>query len=329
MDIFLGVDGGGTKTEALACDRDGMILGRGAAGPSNPIFTKKDRAFANIFKAAGLALRDIEKSGSFTCRAAICVPGAKKFKGELEMRSKSFCEQAHIDSDERSSFLGALAEPYGIVVSSGTGSFAMGVNRAGDSCELGGWGPVLGDEGSGYHIGVLCLRAVIGEYEGFGPGTLLTPKIKEFLMLDDINELKRTAYSKDFDRSRMGSLSRLVHACALEGDAVSLAIIARAAHALADLALRTASRLKMDDGVYNAVLTGGVSRCGELMEKPFSEAVSEKNPRIRVKRPEFTPAVGSLLAAMLESGLDAFDCGILSNLRASGGRFYKEWTEGS
>lgn len=316
MRYFLGIDGGGTKTEALLCTECGLITGRGKTDSSNPLFIEKSAAFENIRKSIDLALKEYNSEMSLIS-AAVCIPGIKRYKEELKAQLLNKFSNAYIDADEMNAFLGAVAKPYGVVIVSGTGSFAMGVNRKGESNELGGWGPILGDEGSGYHIGLLCLKSIIREYEGAGPETVLTPKVMEFLQINNINELKRKVYSKEFDRSCMGSLGKIVKKAADESDAVSLEIIDSAAGELANLANRVIANLTMDDGTYDVVLTGGVRNFGKLIMKPFTEHIKRKNKNIIVKEPEFEPVIGSILIAMKDSGIDIMNEEILRNLHDS------------
>lgn len=316
MRYFLGIDGGGTKTEALLCTGKGIITGRGKTDSSNPLFKEKSAAFENINNSINLALK--EYSGEMCLiSAAVCIPGIKRYKEELKAQLLNKFSNTYIDADEMNAFLGAVAKPYGVVVVSGTGSFAMGINKKGERNELGGWGPILGDEGSGYHIGLLCLKSIIREYEGAGPETVLTFKVKKFLHINTVNELKRKVYSEEFDRSCMGSLGKIVKEAAGEGDAVSLEIVDKAACELSDLANRVIANLTMDDGSYDVVLTGGVRNFGELIIKPFTEHIKRKNKNIIVKEPEFEPVIGSLLIAMKESGIDIMNEEILRNLHDS------------
>ena len=315
MKIFVGVDGGGTKTETLACDENGAVLGYGIRDASNPLFVGKDKAIRAILDSIREAAGNIEGNGGFY--AAVCVPGIQVCKDELDQKLLSFCDRTTLDADELNAFLGALAKPYGVVVVSGTGSFAMGIDRKGNRKELGGWGPVLGDEGSGYFIGLSALRAVIREYEGDGPQTALTPKVKEYMGIGDIGQLRQKVYSDGFGRAGIGSLSRIVRTAAGEGDAVSLEIAGRAARELADLAERTIRKMKMCGEPYDLALTGGVRNFGPLITEPFANQIEKEFPNIRVKDPEAEPVVGSLLIALKDSGIDIMDGSIMANLKAS------------
>lgn len=323
MRYFLGIDGGGTKTEALVCTDDGVIVGKGIAGPSNSLFVEKSIAFENIGKSIHMALKDYSGEISFAS-AAVCIPGIKRYRDEVKTQLLNNCKNTYIDADELNAFCSALAKPYGIVVLGGTGSFALGFNKKGDRAEIGGWGPLIGDEGSGYYIGVSSLKSVIREYEGAGDKTSLTTKIMKTLGLNEIPELRRAIYSKEFDRKAIGNLSRIVHESALEGDSVSIEIINDAARHLADLVNRVVKRLQMYDGEYEAILTGGASNFGDLILIPFTEFIKKENININVVKPKFVPAVGALMIAMKESGIDVYTQIVLNNLSIT----YKNLTNG-
>jgi len=316
MKLFVGVDGGGTKTEALICDENGVILGRGTAESSNPLFVDKSVAMESIRQSINSAARSGKICRPFDC-VAICVPGMRVYKNEVKEEYANEANNIVVSGDELSSFYGALAKPFGIVVSSGTGSFAMGVNRKGESAILGGWGPILGDEGSGYYIGVSALKAVITEYEDGSPKTLLTEKLKKYFSVSEISDIRRAIYKNGFDRFKISQISTIVYEAAVEGDDVSVNIIVDASKQLACLVNRIAKKLNMYEDGYDAVLTGGVSNFGDFLTKPFIEYVKKHNININVQKPKFVPAVGSLLISMKEYGIDAYNDLIINNLEVS------------
>lgn len=316
MKLFVGVDGGGTKTETLICDEKGVILGRGTGGPSNPLFVDKSQAKKSIRESLREAACSLQNDRLFDY-AAFCIPGMRKYKNELKADYAGEICNIQVSGDELSTFYSAVAKPFGIVVLSGTGSFAMGVNRKGESAEMGGWGPVLGDEGSGYYIGLSALKTVIREYEDRKFKTSLTEKIKEYLGISEIPEMRHVVYSSEFDRFKMSQISKIVYRTAVDGDAASIEIIADAAKHLADLASRMAARLNMYDGEYDVVLTGGISNMGNFLSKPFIENVKRENININFREAKFKPSVGSLLISMKESGIDIYNDMIINNLETS------------
>ncbi|NSW89192.1 MAG: hypothetical protein HPY74_00680 [Firmicutes bacterium] len=316
MRLFLGIDGGGTKTETLICDEEGNIIGRYVGAPSNPLFTEKSKLMETIRESAGSAFQDIGGDKKIEY-AAVCIPGIKLYKSEVESEYLKYCKKVGIFGDDLNAFYSALLKPYGIIVLSGTGSFALGINREGKKHKLGGWGPILGDEGSGYFIGILCLKSVIKEYEETGLKTTLTPKVLDFFGIKEVTELRKKVYSEECNRSIISSLSKIVHESARDGDVVAIEIINNAAKHLAEYVRVIVEKLNMYDKEYDVVLTGGISNFGELILKPFTEEVKKISDCLNVGTPKLRPAVGSLLVAMIESGINIESESILKNLHDS------------
>ena len=104
----------------------------------------------------------------------------------------------------------ALGAPCGIAVLSGTGSFATGRDKAGRTATAGGWGPLFSDEGSGYHIGVLCLSRLALLHDTHVTGTLLEKNVLEMLGLPDVLSIRDAAYRPDFTRRHVARLSYAV-----------------------------------------------------------------------------------------------------------------------
>ena len=180
MRLFLGVDGGGTGCRAAVAAVDGPILGRGEAGPAN-IASDLDGALANILAATqdALVAAGLEASQLGTLRATLGLAGsnARGFRDRL-LQLLPFAG-AQVVSDAVASARGALGPQDGVVAALGTGS-VFAVQRAGVVRQVGGWGLVLGDEGSGAWIGRAILSAAMGGHDGFSP---LTPLLRD--LLDD------------------------------------------------------------------------------------------------------------------------------------------------
>ena len=148
--------------------------------------------------------------------------------------------------DEQNAFYAALGAPCGIAVLSGTGSFATGRDKAGRTATAGGWGPLFSDEGSGYHIGVLCLSRLALLHDTHVTGTLLEKNVLEMLGLPDVLSIRDAAYRPDFTRRHVARLSYAVERSAREGDANACAVLDEAACALARLAATVAGQLDAD-----------------------------------------------------------------------------------
>ncbi|NEX46450.1 BadF/BadG/BcrA/BcrD ATPase family protein [Pseudotabrizicola algicola] len=169
MQLFLGIDGGGTGCRAVVADQDGFILGRGFGGPAN-IASAPDAARDSILAAthaamsAALGAKPSAQDLS-SLRAGLGVAGANAAGAAGRLRLALPFARARIETDAVAAALGALAGSDGIVAAMGTGSvFAV---RQGDKIRcFGGWGLVLGDEGSGAWLGRAALSRALRATDG-------------------------------------------------------------------------------------------------------------------------------------------------------------------
>jgi glucosamine kinase len=178
MTLFLGIDGGGTGCRAAVADGSGRILGEGRAGPAN-IASDVLGARDNILVATRAAL--ITATGSDASlpklTAGLGLAGANAAGAAGVLRAALPFARMRIETDAIAAVKGALGERDGIVAAVGTGSvFASQV--AGRIRQIGGWGLVLGDEGSGARLGRSLLAAALGAKDGFRP---MTPLLRDIL----------------------------------------------------------------------------------------------------------------------------------------------------
>lgn len=309
MRYYLGVDGGGTKTEALVANQNGVIIGAGKSGSSNPHFVGKNMALSALVDAVSTAIRSINMMD--VAKAVICVPGMREYKNELAENIGIDSDKLFVHADEQNAFVAALGKEYGVVVLAGTGSFVMGINKDGNSDVIGGWGPIIGDPGSGFWIAVRALQAVANEYDGFLGHTVLTDKIKAYYSIETISALKRVVSADN-----VSHIAVLVKEAALEGDKIAESIIKEAGVELAKMASAVITRLGLDHADYSLALTGGISNFGELIMKPFINTLRTSHRNIKIKEPLFPPVIGSVMLAMKQDGI-SWSEDILNNLRSS------------
>lgn len=170
MSVFLGIDGGGTGCRALACDAQGQVIGRGAAGPAN-IATDPDGAAANILAAARAALGDVPEGAAI---AVLGLAGANVAAAARALQARLPFAEARIESDAVTAVRGALRARDGVVAALGTGS-VFAVQRGGQVHVIGGWGYQLGDEASGAWLARRMLARALRAVDGFHP---LTPLLR-------------------------------------------------------------------------------------------------------------------------------------------------------
>ena len=123
-----------------------------------------------------------------------------------------------LDSDMVAAHAANFQGKPGIVLHAGTGSFAYGVDQSGNRTRTGGWGYLLGDEGSGFGLGIAAIRAALRAWEKTGPHTDLKDELLRFFEIRDPQTLKTLVYNKDFQRRRIAEFSRVLLEHAERGD---------------------------------------------------------------------------------------------------------------
>jgi glucosamine kinase len=171
MQLYLGVDGGGTGCRAAVAYASGRVLGRADGGSAN-IWTDPEGARASILAVADAALAAAGRSGLGALRAVLGLAGANVPEAAARLAGRLPFAEARVESDAVIALKGALGEDDGVVAALGTGS-VFGVQRAGAVRMVGGWGFLLGDQGSGARMGRALLEAALLGHDGVGPASQL------------------------------------------------------------------------------------------------------------------------------------------------------------
>jgi N-acetylglucosamine kinase-like BadF-type ATPase len=191
----------------------------------------------------------------------------------------------------------------GIVLIAGTGSIAYGRDTRGRAARSGGWGYVLGDEGSGYWLGRQALRSVMRASDGRGRATALTPLVLEHYGISRSEELVQQIYGDGggADPTAIAALSTLVQRAAADGDIVALLLIETSAMDLTSLAASVAHRLDLEQCAI--VLAGGVLRAVPLLQTALTSQLRHAMPDATTQALDVEPATGAVrLAAALTRG---------------------------
>jgi N-acetylglucosamine kinase-like BadF-type ATPase len=153
--------------------------------------------------------------------------------------------------------LSGLPEGVGIALIAGTGSIALGRDRHGTITRAGGWGHIVGDEGSGYALGRHCLQAVSKAADGRGQMTALVEHVLSHWNLDCASDIIGRVYP-DCDKATIASLSTLVFMAARDGDEVACSIVKDAAYELALAAMAVKNKLDFVGEQVALALGGGL-----------------------------------------------------------------------
>jgi N-acetylglucosamine kinase-like BadF-type ATPase len=171
-----------------------------------------------------------------------------------------------------------------------------GCNSEGERTRAGGWGYLLGDEGSGYSIGLAALRAILRAYDGRGENTRLHTSILNHLSLTAPTELVKYIYRERVPTTEIASLSSLVEAAVDEGDAVAIHILQEAASELALAVKSVVSRLRMN-GEIPCALAGGVIVNGRSFRQKFEQSANQTGIGLNPIEVVHEPAKGAIRLA--------------------------------
>lgn len=297
--IILGLDAGGTATRCIVATGEGEILGFGKGGPANHILRGWEVARTSIQTATSEALK---AAGSGGHNISIAIAGSAGIGPDGEGREvieallAELVPQAAIvraTGDMVAAFWGALATPIGVVVSAGTGSVCYGRNVTGLTCQVGGWGPVMGDEGSAYDIAVQALRAVACASDGRGQSTALTTAIGEALGGYSALDIAVRVYGKPLEREEIAALSLRVFGAAQQRDPTAMTILRRAGRALGVAALAALRNVGLLAIPTSVSYSGSVFEAGHFISDPFREAIHDAAPLATVERPILPPIGGA------------------------------------
>lgn len=298
-ELFAGLVGGGSVTECVVCDALGEAVGVGRAGPCNTNFVMESEASAAVREAVAQAFASVGP-----CVAAgVAVaggffeetPGSQAAGEGLSGRCGHIVRYA-----EHQAALAAcgLYEDEGVAVVAGTGSSAVAY-RGGRHVSAGGWGSLLGDEGSGWDIAVNALRAATRSHDGAGPKSEpLERAVKEHFGVSNLWDLVRLAYRDGVPRARIAALCERLSA--EQSDPVIAGLFSRAAADLAAVAVAAAAKLYDKSEPLTFAMSGGVWKAGELLRETFRELVRVRYGLARFVSEQRSPAHGLAIRTMVD-----------------------------
>lgn len=294
--LVAGVDGGGTRTRAVILDGS-RIVGEGEAGPSNPLrvgitngATAVREAIDRACAAAMIHRDDLQAIG-------IGLAGARRMDIRTRMHDVLVetlgVETIEIVTDGDIALYGATDGQPGVVIISGTGSVAVGINRQGKRLFAGGWGPLAGDEGGGSWIARRALQCVARASDGRGPQTALTEAACEYFQVTTADDLSTAIYAPTITNDRIAGFSRSVIEVAKAGDEVALEIIQEAGNELGRAAIAVIRRLKMENDRFQVAFVGGVFAAGDLIVAPLRSQITRVARKAFIGQPSFSPTVAA------------------------------------
>lgn len=304
--LFLGIDGGGTKTDFVLGDEAGNILATQKFGSASHWQFGGDRlagileeGFWGVLKKAGKKASDVvsigfgmsgygEDSSKDQVSTKIC----EDFFGDIPIR---------ICNDSEVGLIASLGYDPGINVVNGTGSMAVGRDNRGIVDRAGGWGHEIGDEGSGNWLGMRLLEMFAKQSDGRIEQTMLHEYVREQFHIQKDFELITLFHNEYYqNRSKVASLQKILCDLAKMGDPCALALYDQSATEAVMLAKALRSRMEFTDPVMVSY-SGGVFGGGDFIREPFKRKLTEQG--FVFSEPRFKPIQGTVIMAAKQVGL--------------------------
>ena len=306
---ILAIDGGGSRTRTALIGETGNICGDGAGGTSNPYYAGLDGLREQIgnsvqaaFASAGTPREPVSAVCMGLAGAGIAEPNEEILRAiaPLHLAPRSRIE---ICNDLIIALAGGLAGNPGIIIIAGTGSACLGVNDKGRHVNVGGWGHLVDDDGSGYSMAIRAMRACVKAEDGRGAATSLSAKLIEFFALSNPRDLIELLYRPGLSRDRIASFAPIVIQSAENGDNVATGIVGQCAHDLAALAKVANDRLSFKSPVA-ITIAGGLADSGPPFSPLLLGEIRKQIPGCAPTEPVLPPIGGAALRALGMIGVD-------------------------
>ncbi len=292
--IYLGVDGGGTKTHAVLFDERRNVIGEGFAGASNPLRVGLEPAVNNIFQALTAASEAANESRGDIAAAVFGLAGVRRVDLRQRIRERlaqiSGIKKVEVVTDAEIALFGTTLGRAGVVVIAGTGSICLGRNEAGETAVAGGWGPLAGDEGGGAGIARRGLQAIAKASDGRGAPTKLSEAGTIYFRAATPENLLTAIYSPQMDNAKIAGFAKFVVETAQESDRVALEILAEAGVELGIAVNAVVGKLKLNRRKIPVGTVGSIFRAGKLLTDSLLETVHKVAPKAFLANPVLQPA---------------------------------------
>jgi N-acetylglucosamine kinase-like BadF-type ATPase len=294
-DYVLCLEGGGTRSQAALLAVDGTLLALSESSDVNTNFVSLEASRAAVVGAVTRVLAEVDVAGQHVTHfvSALVGPryGPELFGGLIPNAAYHYYTERDVVFARA-----GIYQPHGVAVVAATGASTWGM-RADDGRVVmyGGWGSLLGDEGSAYAAGLIALRTAARVYEGrISTPTRLVEALIEHFGWDPAefrSGMYDIAYRHPISRPEIASLAILVTRLAAEGDAVALEITHKVAADLAALALHAARSLFRPDEGFDVAAAGGLLNAGDLVLGPLREGLAKEFPYATLTIGKEEPAI--------------------------------------
>ncbi len=300
----MGVDGGATKTLAAVLDLREAVLHIGEGGPSNQDAVGAEAAVHELLSAADKAIAHAGIDAGELGAAVLAIAGTDTASVVRNVRAAR-TDAWLVVNDVVAAWATATGGGPGVAAIAGTGSNVFGVGGQGAETRAwraGGWGHRLGDEGSGYWLGVQSIKAALRDREASGPPTALSDAVPACLGEPSIEAVVARVYAEPpLTKGEIAKIAIDTSRLAAQGDAVARELYARGA---AELGEQIAAVIRQTglEGDFPVGLIGSAFKAGAVFVEPLTRAIHACAPQARVGAVKMAPVGGSLLLAARACG---------------------------
>lgn len=286
MKYLIGIDGGGTNSRLLAVNVDGSVIGtcRGKStnvdsNPPSVVLHNIKQLVAQFCTKFEVQLDDCIGLGFGT--AGVDSEASRRLMEQMLDGLQMHCPKRVVNDAFIALYASTRGGP-GVMLVSGTGSIAYGINRNHEMWRAGGFDYLLGDEGSAYWVALRGISTALHAYDRTGEPTCMLNDICKYLHLNAVDEIMDYVYSKN--KSDLASLSIVVTEACKRGDKLATGIIDEAANELVKMVHAVVKTLKMEDEPYPLLLGGGFILNASPLEERVRRRLSETEPLLTVSK---------------------------------------------
>jgi glucosamine kinase len=299
--VLIAVDGGATKTIAAALGADGALR-TAKGGPSNADAVGLSAASEAITASIG-ALQVEQVAACVVGVAGLLEPHEQQALADaIAAACRVASDRVILVNDTVNAWAAGTAGQPGIVAIMGTGSNVLGVGPTGQTWRCGGWGHLIGDEGSAWWLSLEAIRAAVTYRDGRGPKPDFLSALLEHFGAPDVESLARMTYT--LTKGEVAAAASVIVDAAITGDALALELLTRG---ISDVAEQILSVARHTHGPHDSPLVsavGGLALSHAIVMETLVEQVGAILPSARVVRAEVSPLAGAMLLSARLSGWD-------------------------
>jgi N-acetylglucosamine kinase-like BadF-type ATPase len=301
--LVVGVDGGGSKTHAVALTHDGEVVGRGAGPGSSPHFVGVDRSLSIVDTAVRTALGGRDASQVNVYLSGLDLDSEVATYATAASATSWATASTVVENDLWALLRTGTESADAVAVVCGTGINAVGVRADGATARFAALGPISGDWGGGSGLGEEALWHAARAEDGRGPATALRDAVLEGMGVGTIRELTEQLHSGDRALPQLSVLAPAVFAAARAGDAVAATIVDRQASEVVAFARASLTRLGLLEVEVPVVLGGGVIRSrDDRLLAGIAAGLAADAPHAHMVIVDHPPIVGAGLLALSSAG---------------------------